>query len=260
MRTLSPLFCFLCAFTGSALAGTEADLADPLADKVIVNGSVPDEAARAAIVERLRTLYGPARVIDQLQVGGVSAPPKWTEYTTAALSDNLPDVRQGKLTIDGTRVSISGSVGSGESRDALVTHIAKAYNETYTVDSALTVRRDSQAVIDDALAGKTVAFRSGSDTLTAVGRQTLDDVASVIAELGHPAIQVIGHTDSTGNRLANIGLSLARANAVSAYLVGKGVPSRNLTALGAGPDNPIATNATAEGRAANRRIEFRIVK
>jgi len=69
---------------------------------------------------------------------------------------------------------------------------------------------------------------------------------------------VIGHTDNTGTREANLALSLARAGAVRSYLAAKGIAAASIAVAGAGPDQPLADNASAEGRARNRRIEFRV--
>jgi OOP family OmpA-OmpF porin len=55
-----------------------------------------------------------------------------------------------------------------------------------------------------------------------------------------------------------VSLSLARAQAVKGYLVSKGLPADSLSTSGLGPDQPVASNATEEGRARNRRIEFRV--
>ena len=67
-----------------------------------------------------------------------------------------------------------------------------------------------------------------------------------------------GHTDDTGTRDANVALSRARAQAVANYMVTAGFNSARLIVEGYGPDRPSADNATLEGRAENRRIEFRI--
>jgi OOP family OmpA-OmpF porin len=72
------------------------------------------------------------------------------------------------------------------------------------------------------------------------------------------SIEVAGHTDSLGGRDLNMELSARRAEAVAAYLAGQGVARARLSARGYGPDRPRVSNATPEGQAANRRIEFNV--
>ena len=71
------------------------------------------------------------------------------------------------------------------------------------------------------------------------------------------AVEVSGHSDAVGDKDYNIGLSERRAQAVVAYLVSQGMDENRLTAVGLGFSQPIADNSTEEGRAMNRRIEFR---
>ena len=88
----------------------------------------------------------------------------------------------------------------------------------------------------------------------------LDQVARVLRQ--HPEIEKVvieGHSDNVGNAEANRRLSLARAQSVKDYLVKKGVETARLEAKGYGPDRPLLSNATAKGRAANRRVAFTIV-
>jgi outer membrane protein OmpA-like peptidoglycan-associated protein len=88
----------------------------------------------------------------------------------------------------------------------------------------------------------------------------LDQVARVLRQ--HPEIEKVvieGHSDNVGNAEANRKLSLARAQSVKDYLVKKGVEATRLEAKGYGPDRPLLSNATAKGRAANRRVAFTIV-
>jgi outer membrane protein OmpA-like peptidoglycan-associated protein len=102
-----------------------------------------------------------------------------------------------------------------------------------------------------------VNFASGRDELTPTSFAVLDDVARQLIEAPTVRIEVVGHTDATGGRTRNIRLSLARAEAVRAYLIMQGVPSERVVARGFGPDQPIANNGTAGGRAMNRRVELR---
>jgi OOP family OmpA-OmpF porin len=106
-----------------------------------------------------------------------------------------------------------------------------------------------------------VQFETGSDKLLEVSFPLLDQVVDVM--VGNPQleqVEVQGHTDSTGTAAINRKLSQGRAESVRKYLVGKGVAKGRLTAKGYGPDVPIADNGTAEGRDANRRVEFKIIK
>ncbi|MDF2605042.1 MAG: rane protein [Sphingomonas sp.] len=90
-------------------------------------------------------------------------------------------------------------------------------------------------------------------------QQTLDRVASVLGEYNRTYIDVYGHTDSTGSDAYNQGLSERRATAVADYLSSHGVQRARIGIRGFGETQPIATNETEEGRAANRRVEIKIV-
>jgi outer membrane protein OmpA-like peptidoglycan-associated protein len=116
-------------------------------------------------------------------------------------------------------------------------------------------------------AGKTalvlegVTFAVNSATLDPSSTAILDRVANALQNNpGGARIEVAGYTDNTGARAHNMTLSQARAQSVLTYLVGKGVPAAMLTAKGYGPDAPIDTNATAAGRANNRRVVLNKVK
>lgn len=87
----------------------------------------------------------------------------------------------------------------------------------------------------------------------------LDSVAEVLYKFTDTRLRVTGHTDSTGARDYNYDLSQRRANSVANYLASQGVSQDRLITQGMGPDEPIATNETAAGRAENRRVELRIV-
>ena len=106
-----------------------------------------------------------------------------------------------------------------------------------------------------------VQFETGSDKLLPVSYPLLDQVADVM--VGNPQIELVeiqGHTDSTGSAAINRKLSAARAESVKRYLVDKKIAKARLTTKGFGPDVPVADNATPEGKDANRRVEFKIVK
>lgn len=106
-----------------------------------------------------------------------------------------------------------------------------------------------------------IEFKFDSSELTESSYPTLNQIASILKD--NPTwstFKVKGHTDSTGPESYNQGLSERRAQSVVDYLVSQGVSSAVVSTEGYGESQPIATNDTAEGRQANRRVEFEVVK
>lgn len=226
--------------------------------QVVVAGTVPDEATRVAVISRLRELYGPDRVVDQLTLGAVVAPPQWSQYVQKLLSPAIKQVSHGQLSVQGNTVELKGEVGNEAVRQQIASDMAQSLNPTYTVRNGLRVAVQEQAVMDQALANRIVEFEPGSAVLRPAALPILDEMAAAMARLRGRRFELIGHTDALGGRAGNVSLSLARAQAVKAYLVGKGLPADSLATSGMGPDQPVASNTTDEGRARNRRIEFRV--
>jgi outer membrane protein OmpA-like peptidoglycan-associated protein len=103
-----------------------------------------------------------------------------------------------------------------------------------------------------------VMFDSGSRNLTPGAFARLDSVAATLNRYPDADILVMGHTDSVGDEGFNLRLSEDRALMVKNQLVQKGVDGARLTTLGLGESQPLATNATPEGRAQNRRVEIEL--
>jgi OmpA-OmpF porin, OOP family len=117
----------------------------------------------------------------------------------------------------------------------------------------------SKAVIDKInYAAKNVFFATGSAKLLPKSFKALDEAAKLLKEDESLFVDVDGHTDATGAADKNQTLSEARANAVKAYLVSKGIAESRLTATGYGSTKPVADNKTAAGKAKNRRTELAV--
>jgi outer membrane protein OmpA-like peptidoglycan-associated protein len=101
-----------------------------------------------------------------------------------------------------------------------------------------------------------VQFDTGTARLKLSSRATLDRVASSLNDWPDARVEIGGHTDSTNTDAYNRKLSRARSAAVCEYLVDKGIASSRLQEKGYGESRPIADNATAAGRAINRRVEL----
>lgn len=101
-----------------------------------------------------------------------------------------------------------------------------------------------------------VTFDSSSSSLKPAGANTLTGVAMVLKEYAKTAVNIVGYTDSTGSRQLNMKLSQQRADSVASSLITQGVATNRIRTGGMGPDNPIASNSTSEGKAQNRRVEI----
>ena len=102
-------------------------------------------------------------------------------------------------------------------------------------------------------------FDFDKSVLKPEGRAKLDDLVGKIQGINLEVIIAVGHTDSIGSDAYNQRLSVRRAEAVKAYLVSKGIERNRIYTEGKGKKQPIASNATAEGRAKNRRVEVEVV-
>ncbi len=101
-----------------------------------------------------------------------------------------------------------------------------------------------------------VNFDNDSAKLRSESFVILDNAAKTLKEWGDVKVEVAGYTDSVSSDAYNLSLSQRRAETVRAYLIDKGVAADRLTAKGYGEANPVADNATAEGRFKNRRVEL----
>jgi OOP family OmpA-OmpF porin len=105
-----------------------------------------------------------------------------------------------------------------------------------------------------------IVFAANKATIRPESFGKLDEAVKVLSAYPALALEISGHTDTSGDAARNTTLSQERAEAVKEYFVGKGVAAERLTAVGRGSDAPLGDNATREGRATNRRIEFKIVQ
>jgi OOP family OmpA-OmpF porin len=254
--TPTMLLAAACLAAAPVLADVGANAAAP----IVVSGTVPDDASKAALLARLRAVYGAERVVDQLAVGRVSAPPNWNEHVARLIGPNLKLVTRGQLQVDGNTVSLRGDVASDAQKQQIAGELALNLDASYTVNNGLRVAASEQGVLDAALANRIIEFESGKAALTDSGKAILDQMSVALLRLKDKKVEVIGHTDNAGSRAGNLSLSQARAEAVKTYVVERGVKADMVAVSGEGPDRPVADNRTPEGRARNRRIEFKVVQ
>jgi outer membrane protein OmpA-like peptidoglycan-associated protein len=107
---------------------------------------------------------------------------------------------------------------------------------------------------------KGIEFETGKSEIRGISAPVLESAAAVLVQYPTLRVRVTGHTDNVGSRETNVVLSKRRAEAVKAYLMKRGVEADRIETLGEGPDSPITTNNTRQGRQQNRRIEFQIIQ
>ncbi len=125
-----------------------------------------------------------------------------------------------------------------------------------TAGSGVDVIRDGDNLVLRMPSG--ITFTTDSAAVQPQFRPTLDEVSSVLAQYPKTYIDVYGHTDSDGSDAYNQTLSERRAQSVADYLTSRGVQSARIATRGFGETQPIASNATAEGKASNRRVEIKV--
>lgn len=103
-----------------------------------------------------------------------------------------------------------------------------------------------------------ITFGTDQDAIKSDFFPVLNSVALVLQRYRQTVVDILGHTDSTGSAQHNMALSERRAQSVANYLAAQGVDSRRFIVTGFGLTRPIASNATPEGRAQNRRVEIQL--
>lgn len=150
---------------------------------------------------------------------------------------------------------LSDKLGEGEQFSIDVT-----YKEELDPIASLPTPDECEADIAEILTERKINFEPGSSRLDAAGVAIMDDIATILKECGDIRMEIGGHTDSQGREIMNQNLSQERAQTVLNELRKRRVLTSSFTAKGYGESQPIADNDTEEGREANRRIEFRLIR
>jgi OOP family OmpA-OmpF porin len=246
---------------------------------LMLRGSLPDARARDRILERARAAYDPARVrvLDQLSVDDRIATPSWVNHLPAVLPvlEQMQGVRS--VMIDGRFLVLSGVVSSEDVKAAILRMVTPLRSLCLQLEDHITVAASSainrvppaaaappadsslQTRVNDALSGSQIEFDSNQATLTARGRAALDSLIPLLTEAPRTSIEIGGHTDGFGAPDYNKDLSRRRAEVVRQYLMDHGV-THQLTAVGYGASQPLATGISRAALQRNRRIELRVLQ
>lgn len=231
-------------------------------DAVTVKADVADAAAKTALLDALKSALGVSAVTDKVTVAAGAKGPS-AEAVGAAVSA-LKDAGDFGLAWDLKSVVATGSVASEDAKKAVSDALAAAWPGAATsngvsigTDSAATCTNLGQ-MIQVALADTKITFVKYGTDPDAASVTVLKKVAGMAAKCPDARLTVTGYTDSSGSDAENKVLSEQRAKAVQKVLVSNGVAAGQVAAVGKGEADPIASNTTASGIAANRRVEITV--
>lgn len=234
---------------------------------VTLSGDFPDVSAKAALMKALNGALPPGvNIVDQIRINPdidaldfSKAEPVFRD--SASMTDFTLRVNEDTVTVAGTAASAQqkNSVDSDAKRIwsnlKIVDNIADNATAAPPPPAASGPCSDLQSTITAATDGKVTFDRNGF-TLSLADEQVLAQVADKLKACPTPRVTINGYADNTGNEAINIPLSEQRAQAVADFLVAQGVTRDRLSSAGLGSADPAAPNGTAEGRAANRRVEI----
>lgn len=238
--------------------------ADRARGELVLSGNVPSEEIKEALYRHSVKTFEPTIVVDKMTVASGAPDGDWLKIAMTGLDELKPLDPGGYALLSDKALTVLGTTRLLETKTGAEARLADlpdgyAARPVITLDTpAPPVADPCEARVEASIAGRTIGFATGKAELTGEGRAVLDDVASVLGSCPATAVRVEGHTDSRGEAAANLTLSQARADAVVAYLAGKGVASGRMTARGFGEDRPLDPAQNAEAWAKNRRIAFAV--
>ncbi|MEM1262875.1 MAG: OmpA family protein [Pseudomonadota bacterium] len=232
---------------------------------VSIAGDVADTAAGEAINAALSNLF-PGRDISSSAMPreGLGAP--WPARMQGAMVA-LSQMTFGTAELTGDRLVVRGAVPTATVRRAVEGSLGElpGIDLDARIDIVpLAIEEQEEAVancqsrFDDTLAGARILFATGSAEIDETSDLLLGRLAAIARACPLAQIEIGGHTDNTGDAAYNEYLSGERANAVRDNLIAHGIDAERLSAAGYGSRQPVANNATREGRERNRRIEMRV--
>ncbi len=184
----------------------------------------------------------------------------------------LSHLAQGTVTVTPDHVEVKGRTGSestGSDLSGLLSDtldddaqftIEVVYDESLDPAKRVPTPEQCEARIAEIQEENKIGFKPGSAQISPESIRTMDQIADVIEDCGELRMEIGGHTDSQGREEMNERLSLDRARAVLQELRMRRVLTSSIAAKGYGESSPIADNDSADGREANRRIEFRVIR
>ena len=238
--------------------------------QVQIRGRVNSEVSRQAVDSFAKARFNSDVVTTSARVDE-TLPATWALRVLTGL-ETLKHLSNGAVIVTPDDISVSGQTGYPDASDEIAGFLSDKLGEgarfevdvTYkeTLDPVLNLPtpEDCEARVTSILAERKINFEPGSATLDAAAAAILDDIAEALEDCQEIEMEIAGYTDSQGREEMNLSLSRERAFAVLDAMRSRSVRNVGFTAEGYGEADPVANNETEEGREANRRIEFRLIR
>ena len=240
--------------------------------RVVLSGAAPSEGSKARILAAAERAFPSAEHVDGVRTAGGAPSPHFTAVAIEAvralahlsggevrmIDSQIVVIGDGtQQAVDAVRRALSDEPAPFETRFAVtIDGLDVEHPELQGLNLASAGAETCERAFERLMERNVITFASNSATIDPSSRQLLDALASVALRCDRYAIEVAGHTDNQGERELNMALSQRRADAVANYLATQGVDRSRLLARGYGPDRPRGENASPDGQAQNRRIEF----
>ena len=206
---------------------------------------------KAELADALATRAAQSQLAD-------SADAQYQKTQDAIMAETRSQLGSAREDLAASQISVAtGKAELSASEDARVLAEARASEALAALSKLAAVKQEPRGVVIT-LSGS-VLFRSDESNLLPEAQSRLSQVADALLATKDRAIVIEGHTDSQGSDAHNLELSKRRAMSVRTFLVDRGYDATLIRAVGIGEESPLADNATAEGRANNRRVEIVIL-
>ena len=236
-------------------------------ERLELNGNVPDMAVQNAILKSARLKFGTIEIRDGMEL--LPGAPDGFEQAVLMALQALSRLDQSEAILKDRSLAVEGTALSEAALQDIERLLASGLPEGISGQGALSLSEPPDAVFSaeacqrqlDSLAGSNmVLFETGEAGIETHSFGFLDRIAATANQCGTVRLEISGHTDSDGSEADNLALSERRAEAVADYMTAAGIDAGRLLAVGHGESRPVQGNETEQGKAANRRIEFRVLE
>jgi|TARA_B110000908_G_C10264183_1_gene462070 OOP family OmpA-OmpF porin len=238
--------------------------------QVQLRGRLGHENLRTVVDSYAKAQFGSDKVyIATRVVEGM--PNDWAARVLTGI-EALSGLSNGAVSVTPTTLTVRGNTGDPKASRDIATLLATKLGEAqeFEVDvtylekldpiAGIPTPAECEAGIIGILETGKISFEPGSATIDASTLDRMDKIAELLKTCGELRLEIQGHTDSQGREEMNLTLSQSRAQSVLNELRARRVPTSSFSAKGYGEARPIQDNDSEDGREANRRIEFRLIR